>query len=71
MPKEELVSRSLDNVITPIYGILVAFWGLIMLTTWERTQKKIQFIWGCSDNAFSSIDENQDFRYSEKKNKGQ
>ena len=57
---------ALDSELNAIFGLGVAFWATIFVESWKRTQRKIQFLWACSDNSFSKQDERtDDFKYYE------
>lgn len=51
---------ALDSELNAIFGLGVAFWATIFVESWKRTQRTIQFLWGCSDNSFSKQDERTD-----------
>lgn len=55
--------RSLDTPWNGIFGLVVTFWATLFVESWKRKQTTIQFLWGCSDSSFSSVDERFEFRY--------
>lgn len=57
---------ALDSELNAIFGLGVAFWATVFVESWKRTQRTIQFLWGCSDNSFSKQDERtDDFKFYE------
>lgn len=49
-----------------VFGILVSIWAVLFVESWQRKQKTIQYLWGCSDGSFSEQDEREDdFKYFE------
>lgn len=43
-----------------IYGIFISIWATAFIESWKRKQKTIQYIWGCSDKANTTLDERDD-----------
>lgn len=58
------VSASLDTQVNGIFGFVVALWAAIFLESWKRKQRTIQYLWNCSESAFSRADERtEEFSY--------
>jgi hypothetical protein len=56
--------ESLDSPLNGIYGIFIAIWATAFVESWQRKQKTIQYIWGCSDSSYSPLDERDNkFKY--------
>ena len=49
--------ESLDSPLNGVYGIFIAIWATAFVESWQRKQKTIQYIWGCSDSSYSPLDE--------------
>lgn len=62
-PDDEAVGGSerlmymLDTPMNAPFGLFVTFWATCFVASWKQKQGMIQFLWSCSDNSFSSVDE--------------
>ena len=51
---------AVDSPYNSIFGLFVTFWAVLFVESWRQKQKMIQFLWGCEDNSFQSVDERTD-----------
>ena len=49
-----------DTPYNAVYGLGVCIWGTIFIESWKRKEAMLQFMWGCSDDSFSPVDERTD-----------
>lgn len=62
--KTEDVSLAKDSKYNAILGLLIALWATIFVESWKRVQKRITYMWNCSDKSFDKKDEREeDFLY--------
>lgn len=47
------LDRALDTDANGIFGLLLALWATCFFESWKRKQKTIQYLWDCSENAYS------------------